>query len=442
MKIEERSSGLIVDIFAGGGGGASTGFALAGLSVDVAVNHDPEALLVHRANHPETFHLGGDVWDVDPVKVTFGRPMRALWASPDCKHFSRAKGAAPRSERVRALAGVVVRWARRVRPPVIFLENVSEFVTWGPLDAAGAPIPERKGDTFRQWVGRIRALGYVLEWRELRAMDYGAATTRKRLFLIARCDGLPIVWPEPTHGPGRLPYKTARDVINFSLPCPSIFGRKKPLAEKTQLRIARGLSKFGGEHVSKYFGKGTGHGLDAPLSTITCLPRHALIQTGYGERPGQAPRSLDLDAPLGTIMAGGCKHAMVTAFVAKHYGGNEGPGLPLDVPLGTITCVDHHAMVAGLDGGEPAAECRSWIDQYIGKDALPGVLDIGMRMLSVRELFDAQGFSPAYVIDPVFGGKRLTERAQQRLVGNSVSPPVARALVEANLIREALSHVA
>jgi DNA (cytosine-5)-methyltransferase 1 len=397
-------AGLIVDLFAGGAG-ASTGFALAGFPVDVAVNHDPEALLVHRANHPETFHLGGDVWDVDPVKVTLGRPMRALWASPDCKHFSRAKGSAPRSERVRALAGVVVRWARRVRPPVIFLENVSEFVTWGPLDAEGRPDPAQKGATFRQWVGRLRALGYVVEWRELRACDYGAATSRKRLFLVARCDGEPIVWPAPTHGPGRLlPWRTARDVLDFSLPCPSIFGRRRPLAEKTQARIARGLATHG---------------------------HHALIQTGYGERPGQAPRSLDLDAPLGTIMAGGNKHALVTAFVAKHFGGHEGPGLPISAPLGAITCIDHHALVVGRSEGAHEAECRAWLARFALE--LPGVVDIGMRMLSTRELFTAQGFPEGYVIAPVFGGKRLTERAQQRLVGNSVSPPVARALVAANL---------
>ena len=386
----------MVDLFAGGGG-ASTGIAAAlGHDPDLAVNHDPEALLIHRANHPSCHHLGGDVWNVDPKKATAGRGVELLWLSPDCKHFSRAKGKAPVSSRVRSLAWVAVRWAREVRPSVIMLENVPEFRTWGPLLEDGAPDPERKGTIFARWVAKLRSHGYVVDWRELVACDYGTPTSRKRLFLIGRRDGQPIVWPEPTHGPGRPhPYRTARSIIDWSIPVPSIFARRRPLAEPTMRRIARGLVKFGGPHVSAYYGTSTGSSLDEPLGTVTALGiHHALVQTGYGEREGQAPRCLDLDEPLGTIPAGGCKHALV-AFVAK--------------------------------------ACRAWLDRYVGPGAFPHLTDIGLRMLEPRELFRAQGFPDSYVIAPLFAGKSLSKRAQIRLCGNSVPPQLAEALVRANL---------
>jgi DNA (cytosine-5)-methyltransferase 1 len=386
----------VVDLFAGGGG-ASTGIAAAlGHDPDLAVNHDPEALLIHRANHPSCHHLGGDVWNVDPKKATAGRGVELLWLSPDCKHFSRAKGKAPVSSRVRSLAWVAVRWAREVRPSVIMLENVPEFRTWGPLLEDGAPDPERKGTIFARWVAKLRSHGYVVDWRELVACDYGTPTSRKRLFLIGRRDGQPIVWPEPTHGPGRPhPYRTARSIIDWSIPVPSIFARRRPLAEPTMRRIARGLVKFGGPHVSAYYGTSTGSSLDEPLGTVTALGiHHALVQTGYGEREGQAPRCLDLDEPLGTIPAGGCKHALV-AFVAK--------------------------------------ACRAWLDRYVGPGAFPHLTDIGLRMLEPRELFRAQGFPDSYVIAPLFAGKSLSKRAQIRLCGNSVPPQLAEALVRANL---------
>jgi len=386
----------VVDLFAGGGG-ASTGIAAAlGHDPDLAVNHDPEALLIHRVNHPSCHHLGGDVWNVDPKKATAGRGVELLWLSPDCKHFSRAKGKAPVSSRVRYLAWVAVRWAREVRPSVIMLENVPEFRTWGPLLEDGAPDPERKGTIFARWVAKLRSHGYVVDWRELVACDYGTPTSRKRLFLIGRRDGQPIVWPEPTHGPGRPhPYRTARSIIDWSIPVPSIFARRRPLAEPTMRRIARGLVKFGGPHVSAYYGTSTGSSLDEPLGTVTALGiHHALVQTGYGEREGQAPRCLDLDEPLGTIPAGGCKHALV-AFVAK--------------------------------------ACRAWLDRYVGPGAFPHLTDIGLRMLEPRELFRAQGFPDSYVIAPLFAGKSLSKRAQIRLCGNSVPPQLAEALVRANL---------
>ena len=249
---------LIVDSFAGGGG-ASTGIELAlGRSPDIAINHDAEALALHRINHPETWHLPHNVWKVDPVAVTAGRPVGLLWASPDCKHFSKAKGGKPVKRNIRDLAWVVPRWAKQVRPRVIILENVEEFRDWGPISAEGVPCKERKGDEFKRWCAELKRLGYRVEHRELRACDYGAPTIRKRLFVIARRDGEKIVWPKPTHGrpddpeviSGRkLPWRTAADIIDWSLPCHSIFlsreegravGVNRPLADATMARIARG----------------------------------------------------------------------------------------------------------------------------------------------------------------------------------------------------------
>jgi DNA (cytosine-5)-methyltransferase 1 len=388
---------LIIDSFAGGGG-ASLGIEMAlGRSPDIAVNHDPEAIAMHQANHPDTKHFCESVWDVSPKKVTGGKPVGLAWFSPDCKHFSKAKGGKPVDKAVRGLAWVAIRWARDVSPRVIILENVEEFQTWGPLLEDGTPCPARKGFTFRRWVAELRGCGYVVEHRELRACDYGTPTTRKRLFVIARNDGQPIVWPEPTHGPGRRePYRTAAECIDWSLECPSIFDRTKPLADNTLRRIARGIQRYvidaaepfivplthqgerrahplseplptvtgahRGEHalVSPTIVRigHTGHGdagktnsIDAPLSTITSKAEHllvapSLIQTGYGERAGQAPRCLDIHQPLGTVVAGGAKHALVAAFLAKHYGGHEATGKQLSLPIDTVTSVDHHSLVA------------------------------------------------------------------------------------------------
>lgn len=515
------STGLIVDNFAGGGG-ASAGIELAlGRSPDIAVNHDAAAIAIHEANHPATRHLCGDVWDVDPAAVCGHRPVALAWFSPDCKHHSKAKGGKPRDSKIRGLAWVVVRWARTVKPAVIMLENVEEFADWGPLLEDGTPHPERRGWTFRRWVGSLQAAGYVVETRELRACDYGAPTTRKRLFIIARSDGLPIVWPDPTHGPGRAkPWRTAAECIDWSLPCPSIFERTKPLAEKTLARIARGIRKFVIENPRPFIvpathGDGASgpdqriHSVDEPLRVVTPLvlsnmtnnvPRPAhepmptlltgnhkfvvaptLVQTSYGERHGQAPRILDLHVPLGTVVAGGQKHALVSAFLAKHFGGGYvGPGVAPSSPMSTVTTVDHHAVVAThlskfygtgtgakLDGPAPTvtagachiAEVRAFLTKFYGGagqaadrpiDAVSTanrfglvtvegesyqIADIGMRMLGPRELFRAQGFEDSYIIDPIFEGKPLTKTAQIRACGNSVCPPLAAAIVRANVAR-------
>ena len=532
---------LIVDLFAGGGG-ASTGIELAtGRHVDVAVNHDAEAISLHQANHPQTRHFCSDVFEVDPVTVTDGMPVGLLWASPDCKHFSKAKGGKPVSKKIRSLAWVVVKWAKAVRPRVICLENVEEFQTWGPLADDGRPCPLRKGQTFRQWKQQLQELGYTVEHRELRACDYGAPTIRKRLFLVARCDGQPIVWPTPTHAQpdkagkvpaGLQPWRTAADCIDWSIPAPSIFERSKPLADATCRRIAKGVMRYVVDAaqpfmVQYYSAKRPGDdrtaGLAAPLPTQTTENRFGLvvptlIQTGYGERLGQAPRVPGLEKPLGTVVAGQ-KHALVSAFLAKHYTGVVGSSLT--APLGTATTVDHHSLVAAnlvhMGHGEGACgtkrfshgvrdvaqplntvtasgaaaglvtshmvklrgdnvgaattepvhtvsaqglhhgEVRAFLTKYYGTDGNPemleplhtvttkdrfglvtikgeayAIVDIGLRMLAPRELYRAQGFPESYVIDRGAAGEPITKTAQVRMCGNSVCPPLARALVSCN----------
>jgi DNA (cytosine-5)-methyltransferase 1 len=520
LRLHLEPGELVVDSFAGGGG-ASLGIELAtGRSPDIAINHDPEAIEMHRANHPGTRHYCENVWQVAPVEACGGRRVGLAWFSPDCKHHSKAKGGKPREKKIRGLAWVVIRWAQAVRPRVIVVENVEEFQTWGPLLPDGRPCPARRGKTFRAWVRKLEKLGYVVEHRELRACDYGAPTTRKRLFVIARCDGARVSWPAPTHGPGRpLPYRTAAECIDWSLPCPSIFlsadegkrlGVRRPLAEKTMARIARGLARhvLGGARPfivpTNHGGAGRRdlrvHDLDTPLPTITAAHRGelalvapTLVQTGYGERPGQAPRSLDLHAPLGTVVAVGSKHALVATYLAKHYGGHEGPGSSMARAFDAITCRDHHALVAShlvkfrgtsnahvaassLSVEEPAptisaggchlGEVRAFLVKYYGHGTgqalseplhtittrdtfglvtVEGedyqIVDVGMRMLRARELFRAQGFPDAYVIDPLIDGKPLNATAQIKMCGNSVSPVLAQAIVSANCMPSSMAYV-
>lgn len=473
---------MIVDLFAGGGG-ASVGLESAlGRAVDIAINHDATALAVHRANHPATRHLEADIWEVRPRDATRGEPVEVLWASPDCTHFSVAKGDVPRSQKIRSLAWAVVRWAKAVRPSVIFLENVQEFRGWGPLDRDGRPDKARMGQTFRAWVRKLTSLGYTVDFRVLDASLYGAPTRRRRLFLVARCDGESIRWPQPTHGPGRLPLRTAAECIDWSLPCPSIFERKRPLAEKTMWRIAQGIRKFV---------------LENPRPFLVRDGAPTLIQTGYGERPGQRPRFLDLHEPLGTCMGGGQKHALVEAFLVKHFGdplrrqgGGAVVGDALDKPIGTVTARDHHSLAAiclakfngnaenghpgcasieeplstvtsgGGRGGGHIAEVRAFLTAYYSADTgqllteplrtitakhrlglvtVSGVdyqiVDIGMRMLEPHELLRAQfgRFAEHYDLSAA-----TTKAAKVRLIGNSVCPELAEAIVAANLDRGAV----
>ena len=623
---------MIIDSFAGGGG-ASTGIELAlGRSPDVAINHSAKALALHAANHPETLHLDSNIWDVDPLAVTRGRHVGLLWASPDCKHFSKAKGGAPRDRNIRDLAWVVVRWAEFAKPDVICMENVEEFVTWGPVDNDGQPIREFAGQTFELWIGRLKKAGYKVQWRELRACDYGAPTIRKRWFLVARRDGRPIVWPKPTHGnpasaevrKGRLlPWIGADTCIDWSLPCPSIFDSApevmarhglraiRPLAANTLARVARGMKRYvleaerpflvnlthGGrvEDVAEPFRTITGahrgekavvapylasiaHGdsggrreypLADPMGTVTVGgiqhaviapvltyaqqgggnrsatdPHHTIcaskkdqnsliaatmVQTGYGERPGQQPRALDVAAPLGTVVAGGAKHAPVAAFLAQQNGGprmeahaghdardplstvaasgshqtpvaafiarqfGASTGHQVNAPLGTVTAggqgksqlvapwfAKYYGTGDGARTDEPChtvtvkdrmghmqaelaappfapehhARARAVADFLRAHDAWDGgefvtltiggatyvVIDIGMRMLTPRELFRAQGFPADFVIEGVWDGldtdsptwRPFAKDVQVSCCGNSVCPPLAEALVAAN----------
>lgn len=573
------TGGLIVDNFAGGGG-ASTGIEQAlGRAVDIAINHDAEAIAMHEINHPASHHVTNNIWQVDPVEVTQGRHVSLAWFSPDCTHHSKARGGKPRQKSIRDLSWVVVLWAQKVKPDVIFMENVEEIRSWGPLGDDGLPIKERAGETWTKWLTALRRAGYRVQFKELRACDYGAPTIRKRLFLIARCDGRPIRWPKPTHGkPGSrgvisgklLPYRTAADsVIDFSIKCPSIFTRKKALADNTLRRIAHGIMKFvvncddpfiipvthaGGPsraypssgqvptvtsanrgelavispHITRFRTGHIGHDGREPLSTVTAnsfikrpggapplgLVSATLVGAGGSEyagkprsadkplntvrpddhqavaqvtleaieehlqtahvvqhsetRPGRKPNAgHDAREPVSTIvqrgplqglatsnivrLKGTCRHGQpstqplgnveaqgthwveaeteleplplseehlrganqVYAFLLKYYGTDQDPRL--EEPLHVVTTKDRFALVTVTINGE----------QY-------AIVDIGMRMLTPRELFNAQGFPPDYIIEFEFNGKPLTKSAQIEKCGNSVCPPMSRALVAAN----------
>lgn len=456
---------LIADNFAGGGG-ASLGIEMAlGRSPDIAVNHDAEAIAMHARNHPETKHYTESVWEVDPRRATGGKPVALAWFSPDCKHHSKAKGGKPREQKIRGLAWVAVTWAQRVRPRLIIIENVEEFRDWGPLhrkgERAGQPIKERKGETYRAFKRKLERLGYTVEDRLLRACDFGAPTTRRRLFLQASLD--PIAWPEPTHGPNReKPYRTAAECIDWSIPCPSIFTRERPLADKTLARIARGIRKYVLE-AARPFVLHVTHGgrensIDEPFRTVTAAHRGEmaliapyLVHRSNGERVGQAPRIYNIQKPLGVVMAQGEKFALCAAFLAKHYGArnpDEVQASGLDKPIGVVTCQDHHSLVAcflarynGTSTGQPVTQPLSTVDTRdrfgLVTVTIDGeeyaIVDIGMRMLTPRELFRAQGFPDSFVIDPIGpSGKPLTKTAQIRMCGNSVSPVMPLALLRAN----------
>lgn len=572
---------LIVDSFAGGGGAGLGIFQALGRHADLAINHDPAAIAMYAANHPGTRTMTEDVWQIDPRAAVGRRPVGLLWASPDCKHFSRAKGGKPVEKRIRSLAWVVVKWAAEVKPRVIILENVREFAEWGPLLPAWRckacawrgtegqavlsrgrrrcprceslrlesstdliPDPFRKGLTFARWAGRLKSLGYAVEWRNLNAADFGAPTHRRRLFLVARCDGEPIVWPAPTHAdPKKLdehilferpkPWRTAAECIDWSIECPSIFERKRPLAEATQRRIALGIKRYVLENPAPFLvsmthaGERRPQGVDEPLPTITSAHRGelalvtsflarynseksagdcrsesisepistidtqnrlaliapTLIQIGYGERDGQAPRVPGIEKPLGTVVSGGQKHAVVAAFLAKHYGREVGQRI--DVPSPTIVsrgtqtqCVAVNLVKFnfgrkqwyGVDEPLPTVTTQgnkfglvySFLLRYFGtaigqhlteplytitgKDRFGLVLvqvngephviaDIGMRMLTPRELARAQGFPDSYILTG-------TKTSQVARIGNSVCPAVARAVVAANLCQQNAEIVA
>lgn len=525
---------IIVDNFAGGGG-ASTGMELAtGRPVEFAINHDPDAILMHQTNHPHTRHFCESVWDIDPAEICAGRPVGLAWFSPDCKHFSKAKGGKPVDKRIRGLAWIALRWAGTVRPRVMILENVEEFQTWGPV-RRGKPVKAKAGQTFKKFVNQLETLGYTVEWRELVAADYGAPTTRKRFFLIARCDGRPIVWPEPTHAPRdseevkaglKKPWRSAAEIIDWSLPCPSIFDSKaaikekfgltaqRPLRPNTMRRVARGLDKFvlqaaepflvqvnhagerfRGQDMEEPMPTVTGkHGygvvqpglcpwnvtnttnsvgelVDKPLHTVTTAGNQMLVspvltaigQTGGGERirtvtdpthtqcskaeemviapaliqyhteQSEAVRGQEIDRPICTVDSAN-RYGLMAPTLVKYYGNDqhglcstvyklaEGPELrrwPEVRELLNTYCGYHLAEDEVI---------LLWIDglaYYIG--------DIGLRMLTPRELYAANGFPPDYIIDRDYEGNVYGKSKQVARCGNAVPPPFATALVRANL---------
>lgn len=551
MKQLDLFEKIIVDNFAGGGG-ASTGIELAcGRPVTIAINHDPDAILLHRTNHPYTEHLQASVWDVDPEQVARGRKVGLAWFSPDCKHFSKAKGSALVDRNIRGLAWIVLRWAGTVRPDVIMLENVEEFQTWGPV-RKGKPVKSKAGQTFRQWKKQLSELGYVIEHKELVAADYGAPTTRKRFVLVARCDGKPIVWPERTHAPrnspevqaGKLkPWRSAAEIIDWSIPGYSIFQSKeeikqkygvtvvRPLAENTLRRVIRGVDKFTLKSGEPF-----------------------LVPTGYGERQGQAPRVHDISEPVPTVVGSGkhnicepiiapylaeCNHAggghiadvgePYKTITAKHTGGVAAPvliqyhteqtenvranrleepintvdasnrygfvsanlveyytgGRPLDIsaPMHTVTSHDREALVAAqiaeFKGADIGQDCRKplrtitasagefavvrvtlrqtgdmgyWpqvrelLNRFCGYDLAGNeclvlmiggvgyyIADVTLRMLTPRELYNAMGFPPDYQIERDYLGNAYPKSKQVARCGNAVCPPLAEAMVRANL---------
>lgn len=378
---------LIVDNFAGGGG-ASSGIEMAtGRSVDVAINHDPDAIAMHSMNHPDTKHYCESVWDVDPREAVNGLPVGLCWLSPDCKHFSKAKGGTPVNKTIRGLAWVAVRWAATVKPRVIMLENVEEFKTWGPI-VDGKPCPKRKGETFKSFTRALERQGYQVEFKELRACDYGAPTIRKRLFMVARRDGRPIKWPKPTHGApdskevksGKLkPYRTAAECIDWSIPCPSIFERKRPLAENTMRRIAKGIQKFVIDaerpfivtcnHSGDHF---RGQGVDEPFKTIVASrDAHGVVQPVFApcimtNTTGHAPSSVEGPLPTQTT---GNHHYLLAPFITEHANASSRRNMSANEPLRTQCAAvkgGHFAVVAPVIARQFGKSVGHAIDEPAG----------------------------------------------------------------------------
>lgn len=428
---------MIIDCFAGGGG-ASTGIEMAlGVPVDIAVNHDPEAIRMHKANHPRTLHLTEDIFKVDLRRYVGGRHVDILWASPDCTQFSKAKGGKPRESGIRMLPWAVYKHVSELLPDVVFMENVEEIQDWGPLDENGRPIREKMGEEYRRFVHAMQDIGYDFGSRELVAADYGAPTTRRRWYAVFRRDGRPVAFPAPTHargGAGGLkPWVPVSSVLDFTDLGASIFDRPRPLAEATLKRIANGIRKFIVDCPDPFFlpedvampfliqyhgetrdGDARGQVVSEPLQTIDTSNRYGLVSVFltkfYGCGTGQ-----DAGDPLHTITTSAGHFGMISAFLIKYYG--TGGGQSLDAPLATVVTKDRFglASVVILRDGQ----------QY-------RIADIRLRMLKPEELKLAQGFPKDYVISHDADGNRYPVSEQVRRIGNSVVPAMAQALVEAN----------
>jgi len=591
-------SGEIIDLFAGGGGASQGIEEASGRHVSVAINHNPVAISIHTVNHRKTKHYISDIFEVDPVEATGGRPVLQMHTSPDCCHFSQSRGGQPRDKKIRALSWVTLKWIGKTHPAIATLENVVQIQQWGNLVAKRDPntgrvvkldgsvakqgervpvheqflIPDKHhlGKTWQRFINALRKLGYAVEFRVLKACDYGAPTSRTRLFLVARNDGLPIAWPKPTHGVGKglLPYRTAAECIDWNMPCPSIFTRKRPLAAATLRRIAKGIQKYvidsnepfivpaaqqGNVHtrpiivpIQHYNGNGdTAHSAGEPLRTITANPKggsfalavpvltslnssrhsedrsHSVntpiptatalhgIVTAHLEQANTGAIGHSAREPLSTITATGAQQRLVTATMVCNTSGHDasGPAEPLDTittgnqhavitakleklgpqavafmshfrtsntcggkgkldePLTTLTAGGEHQglvecdlsaeatkdaervaafMIQYYSAGGQLAKCDEPLQTVTAKHRMGLVtvtisgtvytlVDVGLRMLSPRELFRAQGFADNYVIDTGNNGEKISKANQVRLCGNSVSPPVARALIAANL---------
>lgn len=468
---------LCVDLFAGGGGMSSAIEQAIGRHVDVAVNHSADAISMHEVNHPQTNHYRGDVFEVCPRAVCNGRPVGLLHLSPDCTHHSQAAGGQPRNRRIRSLSWIGKRWAGQVAPRVITLENVKQILQWGPLVAKRdkttgrvikldgtiaatgervpiknqflVPDPRRTGQTWQAFVRQLRGMGYTVEWRVLCAADFGAPTTRERLFMVARRDGSPVLWPEPTHTRirtrGKKRWRAASECIDWTIPCPSIFARNKPLAEATLRRIAKGLYRYVLNQADPFVipvthqGGDRCHGIREPLRTITAAHRGELaliapylaqMNGGFNETPGH-----DMSRPMTTITHTGSQQQLVTAHLAcfapgmdkteeralrvaaflMRYYGEGGQWGDLRDPMATITTKDRLALVTVTLNETPYA-----------------IVDIGLRMLQPRELYRAQGFPNNYIIDRGHDGRLFSKSAQVRMCGNSVPPPLGAAIIAAN----------
>ena len=425
---------LIIDCFAGGGG-ASVGIEMAlGKPVDIAINHDPEAIRMHKVNHPDTIHLTEDIFKVDLQKYVKGRKVALMWASPDCTSHSKAKGGQPRKRGLRILPWAVYKHAKQILPEVIIMENVEEIQQWGPLDKKGHPIKERQGEDYKKFITAMKSLGYAFDSRELVAADYGAPTTRKRWYAIFRRDGKDIIWPEQTHFKDSEPkWKQSGEFIDWSDLGKSIFGRKKPLAEATQKRIANGIRKYILENPKPYIvkndeavafliqyhgeqksGESRGQLLSEPIKTIDTSNRYGLV-TAFITKYYKTGIGQGCDEPLHTITTSPGHFGLVSAFLIKYYG--SGCGQELKEPLATITTKDRFGLVNVII--DIAGE------KYIIKD-------IFLRMLKPEELKLMQGFPKDYIINRDINWKPYPIKEQVARIGNSVVPVMAETLVKAN----------
>lgn len=427
-------SELIIDCFAGGGG-ASVGIEMAlGKPVDIAINHDPEAIRMHKVNHPDTIHLTEDIFKVDLQKYVKGRKVALMWASPDCTSHSKAKGGQPRKRGLRILPWAVYKHAKQILPEVIIMENVEEIQQWGPLDKKGHPIKERQGEDYKKFITAMKSLGYAFDSRELVAADYGAPTTRKRWYAIFRRDGKDIIWPEQTHFKDSEPkWKQCGEFVDWSDLGKSIFGRKKPLAEATQKRIANGIRKYILENPKPYIvkndeavafliqyhgeqkaGESRGQLLSEPIKTIDTSNRYGLV-TAFITKYYKTGIGQGCDEPLHTITTSPGHFGLVSAFLIKYYG--SGCGQELKEPLATITTKDRFGLVNVVIDIEG--------EKYIIKD-------IFLRMLQPEELKLMQGFPNDYIINRDINWKPYPIKEQVARIGNSVVPVMAEALVKAN----------